>query len=133
VSHLNVAAEWSEAVTDGIVSAEPVEVSLAGSRNIATDLAALRSWLSNEKELRGRISAGKPTDAPSEMGSVSDVLVVALGSGGALTVLINSLAIWLRNQRSELFVELTRPDGSKIKFGASGPVAQGFADPPTEE
>jgi hypothetical protein len=51
------------------------------------------------------------------MGSVVDTLAVAVGSGGALTVLANSLSTWLRQpRRSTVRVSVVRPDGTKIEI-----------------
>jgi hypothetical protein len=55
------------------------------------------------------------------MGSFADALTVMVGSGGAVTVLLASIAVWLKNRRSDVTVELSlgdnkiRVDGKRIK------------------
>jgi hypothetical protein len=55
------------------------------------------------------------------MGGISDTLTVAVGSGGALTVLATSISVWLRHRRSDLTVEITigdrtaKIDGKRVK------------------
>lgn len=42
---------------------------------------------------------------------VTDVLLVAVGSGGAVMVLVQAIAGWLTHRREDVTVKLTRPDG----------------------
>lgn len=56
--------------------------------------------------------------APGEMGSPHDVLVVALGAGGAGTVLTHSLFSWLSRRRSSVRITLETADGLKVTVDA---------------
>jgi hypothetical protein len=58
------------------------------------ELYALGEWLQDEDELRGQIYITERV-----LGSVAQVLVVALGAGGAGTVLATSLKTWLQTRR----------------------------------
>ncbi len=49
------------------------------------------------------------------MGSLTDALVVAAGSGGAVTALAGVLVSWIRHRTSDLTVKVTRPDGSSVE------------------
>ncbi|MGW6700026.1 effector-associated constant component EACC1 [Nocardia sp. NPDC055049] len=102
------------------------------------ELISLHEWLNHEPELRGKVHTdahSKP--AAGEMGWPVDVLVVSVGSGGAITVLVGSVTTWIRTRRSTLFVEVTKPDGSKLRIDARGPVAVHVSDallkPATEQ
>jgi len=64
------------------------------------DLAALGEWLQDEDELRGRIRAVRGGIGETELGPITEVLVVALGAGGAGTVLASSLRTWLVTRRT---------------------------------
>ncbi len=64
------------------------------------DLAALGEWLQGEDELRGRIRATHGAIGDTELGSVVDLLTVALGAGGAGTVLASSLKTWLLTRKT---------------------------------
>jgi len=64
------------------------------------DLTALGEWLQGEDELRGRIRAVHGAIGETELGSVVDLLTVALGAGGAGTVLASSLKTWLLTRRT---------------------------------
>jgi len=64
------------------------------------DLAALGEWLQGENELRGRIRAVHGVIGETELGSVVELLTVALGAGGAGTVLASSLKTWLLTRKT---------------------------------
>jgi hypothetical protein len=90
--------------------------------------------LSVETEFRGRVHPEGEPPAPGEMGAVTDVLVVALSSGGAITVLLSSITTWLKARRPEVSIEVTSADGSTVRVNAKGQVANKVADaldPPT--
>lgn len=78
----------------------------------------LANWLRAEDELRGRVSlAGGPV-APGHMGVVDDVVQVAVGSGGAVTVLVTSLFAWLHHRRSaqRVTMRITLDNGATVEF-----------------
>jgi hypothetical protein len=102
-------------------------LAVRGERDDVAAVSALRQWLSDEPEFRGRITAGDAEMSDGDMGAVVDVLVVAVGSGGALTMLVNSISAWLRQRRSEVEVELTTSTGETVRIKASGPVASDIA------
>lgn len=62
-------------------------------------LESLADWLRGEPELAGRVSMTMPNPPEGALGAASDTLVVALGSGGALSVLAASLKAWLGQPR----------------------------------
>jgi hypothetical protein len=83
----------------------------------APALVSLNEWLRRIDELRGRVQLMRRASAPDEMGGVFDALVVAAGAGGALTVLANSLLVWLRQpRRSTVTVLVERPDGTRVEI-----------------
>jgi hypothetical protein len=75
-----------------------VQIRLSGDAAQAL-LAELRTWLSREDALRGRVSAEQPAILHGQMGALAEVLVVALGAQGAGTALATSLAVWVRHRR----------------------------------
>lgn len=85
----------------------------------AAGLASLNDWLRREDDLRGRVRPLPSAPGPDDMGSPAEVLAVAVGAGGALTVLSNSLTTWLRQpRRATVSVSVDRPDGTRIKITA---------------
>lgn len=77
------------------------------------DAFALKDWLDDVRELRGRSEVVVlPTDVGSQ-GGVTDVLVVALSSGGVVALLVDALPKWLALRRNvgSLKVKVTRQDG----------------------
>jgi hypothetical protein len=64
------------------------------------DLAVLGQWLQGEEELRGRIRAVRGEPGETELGTAVELLTVALGTGGAGTVLASSLKTWLLTRRT---------------------------------
>ncbi|MFI5588775.1 hypothetical protein ACIA5G_27230 [Amycolatopsis sp. NPDC051758] len=81
------------------------------------ELASLDDWLSHSDELRGRVKVTTPPPGPEHMGSALDLLTVAVGAGGMLTVLANSLKTWLSQpRRSTVTVQVVKPDGVRVKI-----------------
>lgn len=105
------------------------DVRLAPASEIADhdSVSSLRQWLQGEDAFRGRVRAEGRALVPNEMGGAADVLVVAVSSGGALTVLVNSVSTWLRQRRSRYAVEIQRVDGTVIRVTAEGPAADASA------
>jgi hypothetical protein len=64
------------------------------------ELAALGAWLSDEDELRGRVKIVRGPIGDTELGSLPELLTVALGAGGAGTALATSLRTWLSTRRT---------------------------------
>lgn len=85
----------------------------------ADELRALRDWLGREPELRGRTKLVTAVPAPEEMGGVTDILMVAAGSGGALAVFASSLRVYFAQpRRADVTVVIETPDGRKISVDA---------------
>jgi membrane-associated two-gene conflict system component 1 (EACC1) len=91
----------------------------------ATVSAAMRSleaWLAGRDELRGRVRPVAAAPRAGEMGSVGDVLAVALGQGGAATAVATATASvlisWIRHQRAKVSVTAKRSDGTEITVSA---------------
>ncbi|MFI9788920.1 hypothetical protein ACIHEI_36225 [Kitasatospora sp. NPDC051984] len=78
-----------------------LRLSVAGGDSIDAidELADLADWLRHEPELRGLVAFADPEPGPGELGALADALVVAVGSGGALTVLAASLRAYLSQPR----------------------------------
>lgn len=84
----------------------------------AGGLDELAEWLGAETRLRGWVTRGSRTPAPDTLGA-DDVLVVAVGSGGALSVLTASLKTFLSlPRRSDIRIVVTSKDGSKVEVDA---------------
>ncbi|MCX4411508.1 hypothetical protein OG840_61190 [Streptomyces sp. NBC_01764] len=82
-------------------------------------LAELSDWLGQEPELRGLVS-GNTTPEPGELGSLANALVVAVGSGGVLSVLAASLKTFLAlPRRPDVRIKVDgRPDGRTVEIDA---------------
>jgi hypothetical protein len=82
-------------------------------------LAELSDWLRQESELRGLVSSGNAVPRPGELGALSDLLMVAVGSGGILSVLAASLKVFLvQPRRSDVRIVVTSPDGRRVELDA---------------
>ncbi|WP_405094839.1 effector-associated constant component EACC1 [Micromonospora sp. NBC_01412] len=79
----------------------------------AHDLASLYAWLQRNDELRGRIKAVTAELKPGDMGSVTEMLTVALGSGGVAAALGGALNVWLSARRAKVNIEITEGDSSR--------------------
>ena len=84
-----------------------------------TGLEELASWLSNEPELRGLVTPAEAVPADGHLGVLSDALVAAVGSGGAISVLAASLkAFFALPRRSDVKVTVSGPDGRRVEIDA---------------
>ena len=94
-------------------------ISLSGNGQI-DELESLDGWLRDESQLAGRVKVSRATPREGELGAMADALVVAVGSGGTLSVLAASLHAWLsRPRRSDVRIRVQ---------GSGGRVAEITAD-----
>jgi membrane-associated two-gene conflict system component 1 (EACC1) len=103
-----------------------VDISVSDNPDASAEIRSLFRWLRRDDDLPGttvRLAPAAP--GPEHMGAASDVLVVALGSGGVGAVLARSLSVWVQHRTSDLkltfrgekgTVEL---DGKRIKDPAA--------------
>ncbi|MEU6063707.1 MULTISPECIES: effector-associated constant component EACC1 [Streptomyces] len=101
-------------------------------------LERLREWLLHEPELRGRVRLRRAAPESGHMsGGVLEALVVATGSG-VVGVLARSVPIWLRQQRSDVEIEIAREPGGSVRIKASNVrdveslIQRTLDQPPTE-
>jgi hypothetical protein len=95
-----------------------VQLSVEGDEPVE-DLAELSDWLNLESELRGLVVPGDAVPAPGTLGALSDLLMVAVSSGGTLSVLAASLKVFLAQpRRSDVRIVVTSPDGRRVEFDA---------------
>lgn len=81
-------------------------------------LEELASWLAQESELRGRVTRRNGPPSPGTLGA-SDLLVVAMESGGVLSVLAASLKAFLSlPRRSDISIVLKSKDGTSLEIDA---------------
>ena len=59
------------------------------------ELALLADWLRQEPDLQGLVTVPRPAPRPGELGSPAEILAVAVGSGGTLSILAASLQTYL--------------------------------------
>ncbi|WP_327672685.1 MULTISPECIES: effector-associated constant component EACC1 [unclassified Streptomyces] len=76
---------------------------------------ALRNWLVSEDALRGRVRPHRQSPPPGHMGSTVELLTVALGSGGVLAVLIQSVCSWLTSRGTDIKIAVSTEDGRRIE------------------
>ena len=85
----------------------------------ANGIESMSDWLRGERELAGRLRLAGPAPGRNELGALADVLVVAVGSGGTLSVLATSLKAWLAQPRKPDFrVKVEGPDGQLVEIDA---------------
>lgn len=87
--------------------------------NPVNGLEVLSDWLAREPSLRGRVTQTTRAPQPGTLGTISDALVAAAGSGGVLTVLAGSLKTFLSQpRRSDIRITLTSQDGTTLEIDA---------------
>lgn len=87
------------------------------------DLESLDNWLRGEPELAGRVRLAGPAPRPGQLGALSETLLVAVGSDGAITVvgaaLAAALKAWLSQpRRSDVHIKVHRLDGTTVEIDA---------------
>jgi hypothetical protein len=102
-------------VKEGVVG---VRLSVEGEDSIG-GLEELSDWLGREPDLRRMITPVFAEPACGELGTLTDALIMAVGSGGALSALAASLKTFLAlPRRSDLRIVLSAPDGRRVEIDA---------------
>jgi len=86
---------------------------------VAEELRSLFTWLCEEEEFRGRVRLVEVAPGPGTLGGWPEVVTVALGEGGAVTVLASAVMSWIRHRTSDLTCTLTRSDGTSVELTAT--------------
>ncbi|MFG2401342.1 effector-associated constant component EACC1 [Streptomyces lydicus] len=85
-------------------------------------MEGLTDWLRREPELRGKVKMHSKPIGEGDLGAAADIAIVAVGSGGAMTVLAQSLKAWLsRPRRSRLRISLESEQGIRMEVEADHP------------
>ncbi|MFB6814649.1 hypothetical protein ACFCV8_08885 [Streptomyces sp. NPDC056347] len=92
-----------------------VAVEGLGESGAEPHVIALRDWLVSEDDLRGRVRLQRQPPLPGHMGSAVELLTVALGSGGILAVLIQSVCTWLTSRGTDMKITISAEDGRRIE------------------
>ncbi|WP_051751806.1 effector-associated constant component EACC1 [Streptosporangium amethystogenes] len=85
----------------------------------ADQLRDLHSWLIEEPEFRGHVRILERDRAPHELGPTTDLLQVALGSGGAVAALAGIVVAWLNSRPGEVSIRISRGD-QEVEVTAKG-------------
>jgi hypothetical protein len=96
-----------------------MEIRISVVRNHSAELESLQDWLRQEQELSGRVALATSSPREGELGLPAETLVVAVGSGGALSVLAASLKAWLSlPRRSDVRIKVQAADGRTVEISA---------------
>jgi cysteine synthase len=82
----------------------------------ATQLGELADWLRHERELRGRVRMEHGEMAGDRMGGIPEALVVAVSTGGAVTVLARAAVEWVKHRTRDLTLKVVRPSGESLEI-----------------
>lgn len=84
----------------------------------APDPYALSAWLNGTRELRGLARVASRTPDEGQMGTIADVVAVAVGSSGVAAILIGKVYDWivLRRDAGSLTVKIVRSDGTSVEI-----------------
>ncbi|GGZ07005.1 hypothetical protein CP967_01240 [Streptomyces nitrosporeus] len=94
-----------------------VTVTITGD-GAADELRSLHEWLIVEEELRGRVRLVEAPPPPGTLGTVPEMLTIALAPGGVTAVLASAAIAWMRHRTGEVTCKLTRPDGTSMEVRA---------------
>jgi hypothetical protein len=94
-----------------------VRISVVGGE--PAELESLDGWIRRERELAGRVTFVGATPREGELGALGEALVVAVGSGGAVSVLAASLKAWISlPRRSDVRIRVEGTDGRVVEIDA---------------
>jgi hypothetical protein len=80
------------------------------AEHASDELRSLDQELAESDELRGRVRPVPGQAKSSELGVADSALMVALGQGGAVTVLATAVITWLRRRVGKVSVKIAGPD-----------------------
>lgn len=86
-----------------------IEVRAVGADD---EIRSLRTWLTGEDELRGRVRLLEEPLKAGQMGGIADAVTVAISTGGLATVTVQSVFAWLRQRERGHSAKLTLQDDS---------------------
>lgn len=82
-------------------------------------LEYLDGWLRSDPDLRGRVVRKDKAPVPGQMGALADMLSVAVGAGGTLSVLASSLKTYFAQpRRSDVRIRMRTPKGAVVEVDA---------------
>jgi hypothetical protein len=95
-----------------------VRISIVGEDQ--AQLESLDEWLRREYELAGRVTFAPARPREGELGALGEALVVAVSSGGTLSVLVASLKAWISLPRhSDVRIKVHGSDGRVVEIDAN--------------
>ena len=95
-----------------------MDVAIAVGSESARDVPDLYAWLRQEDEFRAKVSFLHTSPEAGEMGAIPELIVVAVGSGGAVSILARSLSTWLAHRKSDVTLRVTGHDGRSVELSA---------------
>lgn len=106
---------------DGYSNSSEIRLSVEGSDPVA-ELHELSEWLRLEPQLHGLVTPEATAPKTGQLGAaLAEVLVAAVGSGGAVSVLAASLRTFLTQpRRADVRIVVTAPGGRRVEIDAKG-------------
>ena len=94
-----------------------VRISIVGGDD--AELESLDDWLRREHDLAGRVTLVAARPREGELGALAEALVVAVSSGGTVSVLAASLKAWISlPRRSDVWIRVQGADGRLVEIDA---------------
>jgi hypothetical protein len=95
------------------------EARISIANGTLADLESLCDWLNREHALMGRVRLTGSPLRENELGAASEVLVIAVGSGGAISVLAGALKAWVSlPRRTDIRIRVQGADGRVVQIDA---------------
>jgi hypothetical protein len=92
-------------------------IEVEGEERPGAELDSLLSKLQDRDELAdAEIDPRVNVPADGAMGPFTDALLIAFGSGGIATGLVECVCAWLRSRKTAVTVKLSRPDGTQVEI-----------------
>lgn len=83
------------------------------------ELESLHDWLDHESDLRGRVTAAQAEPTANQLGVGADTLSIAVGAGGAISVLASALkGFFAQPRRTDITITIQTRTGTRIDLDA---------------
>jgi hypothetical protein len=67
---------------------------------------SLYHWLRRETLADITVEWSRPEVVPGHMGTLGEIIIIGVGSGGAITVLARSVSVWLQTRRADITLKI---------------------------
>jgi hypothetical protein len=92
-----------------------IRTGIVGAADLHAEVRSLRDWVKTEQDPESsKVMAISPPVQIGHMRAALDVVTVAPGGGGAVSVLAGSSGVWLRGRGTDIRCKISGPQGKIV-------------------